>query len=943
MRPLRSSAGRLALRVSLLALAASLQSPTAMAARISDDAPSRDGLWEPVTGDAALSPGRDAPKLAAFRIVRSDPARLKSRVARAPWGNVGEPVGTAFEMSLPMPDGTYQRFAVERVALLSPEVQARFPDIQTFRAQGLDDVRAKARIEISPFGFRAYVMRAGGDAVIDPVGDGVSSRVFWKRDATPGAFVCGVTDDPLGASKLRVSIPAEKRAANGANIRTYRFAAGLTGEWTQFFGSACAAGDTTCLRNAAAAALTTTMNRVTGLLERDADVSFNITSMQIFTDPATDPYSNGGKVDGTLLGDNQTALDAAPGNANYDIGHVFTAGTGGGLVQGRACNGGNKARGGTGSTNPVGDAYDVDYVAHEVGHQLNADHTWSSNVSNCTAGQFISASGFEPGSGSTIMAYAGICGGDDLQPHSDAYYHVRSIDQITDFWNNAGSGGSCGVASGTGNSPPVANAGGNFTIPRNTPFVLTATGSDPDGDGLTWDWEQYDNAPAQTSGFPSAAATAGPLFRSFNPTASTSRTFPVMAKVLGTGTSNWETLPNVDRTMNFRVTARDNRANGGGTDFSQMAVTVTGAPFSVNAPSGGAQQCGTSSTLTWTVGGGSIAPNVRVDYSGDDGASFASLIGSTANDGTEGYTVPRPPTANGRIKVSGLGNIFFNVSPRFSIIDTLSPDVTAPGPKSAECSSPAGTPVTLGTATTNDVCDPSPSLTNNAPSLFPLGLTTVTYSSTDHSNNTGTATQAVNVVDTTPPVVTPPPPVTAECTGPSGTPVNIGLATAADICDASLAIGNNAPAVFPLGTTTVTWTARDDSNNVGSATELVKVQDTTPPTLSVAVSPAVLWPPNHRMVKITASIAVADICDASPTVKVLSVVSNEPDDGLGDGDTAGDIQGVATGTDDREFFVRAERDGAGTGRIYTVTYQARDASGNTTVRTATVTVPQNAP
>jgi hypothetical protein len=288
-----------------------------------------------------------------------------------------------------------------------------------------------------------------------------------------------------------------------------------------------------------------------------------------------------------------------------------------------------------------------------------------------------------------------------------------------------------------------------------------------------------------------------------------------------------------------------------------------------------------------------------------------------------------------------LGNIFFDISPRVAIVDTLSPTVTPPGPKSAECTSPAGTPVPLGTATTSDICDLSPSLGNNAPALFPLGATTVTWSSTDASSNTGTATQTVTVVDTTPPVVTPPPNVVAECTGPSGTPVNIGTATALDICDASLVIGNNAPPLFPLGTTPVTWTATDDSSNVGSAVQQVKVQDTTPPTLTLSLSPTEIWPPNHRMVKVTATITVADVCDPNPTVRLLSIVSNEPDNGLGDGDTENDIQGAVLGTDDREFFVRAERSGTGTGRVYMVTYEARDASGNSTVKTATVSVPHS--
>jgi len=827
---------------------------------------SRDRVWQQAVGPKALSAGLAAPKLRAFRILRADTGTLSTQLLGAPLGAKGLPVRSPVTIVLPMPDGAFSRFAVERVELLAPNVQAEFPDIHTFRAQGLDDPRASARLELTPFGFRAYVMRDGDDAVIDPVGDGVHYRSFWKRDAQREAFACDVHEahDAL-ATDLRWLRPRlEKSHPNGADIRTYRFAAALTGEYTQFFGASCAPGaPATCPSNAAAAALTTTMNRVTGLLERDAAVSLTITSTRIFTDPATDPYTIGGTVNGTLLGENQTALDANPGSAAYDIGHVFTAGSGGGLVQGRTCRAADKARGGTGRGNPVGDPYDVDYVAHEVGHQLDASHTWTSNQGFCSAGQFAAASAFEPGSGTTIMAYAGICGGDDIQPNSDALYHVRSIDQITDFRNNAGSGASCGAVSNTGNAPPAVNAGADYTIPRDTPFVLTATAGDPDGDALSFAWEQYD-AGAQVGGIPPATQATGPLFRSFLPSSSASRTLPRIEALLGTVSSPWEVLPDVDRTMNFRVTARDNRANGGGTDFDQMTVTVSGAPFFVSAPSGSSSlQCGVADTLTWQVGGGNVAAMVEAEYSANNGATFTPLIASTANDGSEGYTVPKPPTANGRIRLSAIGNIFFDISPRFSIVDTLAPTVT------------------------------------------------------------------------------PPPPVTAECTGPSGTPVSLGMATATDICDASLVIGNNAPASFGLGTTVVQWTAQDDSNNVGTASQMVQIVDTTAPTFTLSLSPATLWAPNHKLIRIAATIEVTDTCDANPQVRLVSITSNEADNGLGDGDTANDIQEAVYGTDDREFLVRAERDGAGSGRIYTVTYEVRDASGNATVKTATVKVPQN--
>ena len=199
-------------------------------------------------------------------------------------------------------------------------------------------------------------------------------------------------------------------------------------------------------------------------------------------------------------------------------------------------------------------------------------------------------------------------------------------------------------------------------------------------------------------------------------------------------------------------------------------------------------------------------------------------------------------------------------------------------------------------------------------------------------------TTTVDVVDTRPPNVPAPAAVTAECTGPAGTSVVLGTASASDVCDDAPVLTNDAPSTFNLGTTTGTWTAIDESTNKGTATQSVKIVDTTPPNLTATLSPTTLWPPNHKLAQIAESITVSDICDPNPTVRLVSITSNEDDNGLGDGNTSEDVQGAMLGTDDRTFLLRSERSGPGNGRVYTVTYEASDASGNTTVRQATVTV-----
>ncbi|MEZ4237724.1 MAG: HYR domain-containing protein [Myxococcota bacterium] len=221
---------------------------------------------------------------------------------------------------------------------------------------------------------------------------------------------------------------------------------------------------------------------------------------------------------------------------------------------------------------------------------------------------------------------------------------------------------------------------------------------------------------------------------------------------------------------------------------------------------------------------------------------------------------------------------------------------------------------------------------------LPLGASFVELTVVDTLAAFDKEEQTLEVVDTTPPTLTPPPDLVAECTSSAGTPIDVGEAAASDVCDDAVVVQDDALGTYPLGETVVTWTAEDASGNTSSASQSVLVVDTTPPDLSLSVSPSSLWPPNHKLRTITATVSATDVCDAAPTIQLLSITSNEADNGTGDGDTANDIQNAATGTDDRTFDLRAERAGTGTGRVYTITYRATDASGNTTDRQATVTV-----
>ena len=641
-----ANTGRCAWAVSLVVGAA------AGIGRADVTAVSDDGLWQvldavPAGAERAAAwvrPGVFAP-------AKLDRAGFERLLGAAPREGAGAPL----EIQLPTPRGGLARFRVVESPVMEPALAAKFPEIRTYVAQGVDDPAATARLDMTPAGFHAQVLAPSGAVYIDPYsrGDDTLYAVYFKRDyrKAGGAFRC-LTDAHHRAHAARGGGGAGPDTS-GDSLRTYRLACAGTGEYTLFHGGTAAQG---------LAAIVTTVNRVTGIYEQEFSARLVLVAnnnLLVYTNPATDPYTN--QDPGAMLAQNQTTCNAVIGNANFDVGHVLGTGGGGVAYLQAVCNSALKAQGVSGLDSPVGDPFDVDYVAHEMGHQFGGNHTQNGCSNNNTA------TAVEPGSASTIMGYAGICGGDDLQPHSDPYFHAVNHAEIRAFMT--GGGASCGVLTSTGNGVPTVNAGPDYTVPSRTPFALTASATDPNGDQLSYCWEERDLGPYQNAvggQFPDNGSS--PIFRSFNPAASPARIFPRLQDLLNNTTVIGEFLPTTNRTMNFRCTVRDNRAGGAGVNADDARVTVvaTAGPFRVTFPNAAASLSGVQ-TVTWDVAGTGAAPiscaTVRIELSTDGGNTWPVILAAaTPNDGSEQVTLPNSPTTAARVRVSAVGNIFFDVS-----------------------------------------------------------------------------------------------------------------------------------------------------------------------------------------------------------------------------------------------------------------------------------------
>lgn len=732
---------KIAASISLLTISAGLLiwvfAPKARASSIPVTSSSADGIWEKLDPRTLTPADRRSADSSSPRL-RLNKDALTRQLAGAPLEGGAKLRHSPAIVSLPMPDGSFQRFHIEQSPIMEPSLAARLPEIKTYRGQAMDDPSMTARFDWTPQGLHALILLPRDSVYVEPSSQRDGNYVSHGSQRLPGeVFHCGVTEADVAEAAARgvYSQPASQsgvtpEVANGTSLRTYRLAIAATGEWTTQYG-----GGTV---NGAQSSIATMVNLIDAIYEKEVAIRFTLVNNTniIFTNAATDPYASPNAADSAALNANEATLDnnALLGSANYDIGHVFGSGAGffSGLAQlGVTCNAGSKAKGvSTMSGGSITTSTFIGGIAHEIGHQFSATHSFNATTGSFCSGQRDGANAYEVGGGSTIMSYQ-VCETENLQPQGDNYFYVRSLEQIVNYaTNNA----LCAATGATGNTVPTVTGPGNFTIPANTPFQLTAKANDPNG-SLTYSWEEYDLG---TAGPPNTDNGSRPIFRGYKPTTSPSRTFPSLQYILNNAnvppTSynggcfdnsgnpilclTGESLPTTNRTMNFQVVVRDNQANGGAINTATSVLTVvnTAGPFTVTAPNGGESWSGTQN-VTWNAANTNTAPintaNVKISLSTNGGLTFPTVLAaSVPNTGSASVALPNGVASSTcRIKVEAIGNVFFDISnANFALAPADGcPAATDFSPKAAS----AGTAITITGVNLNGVT--AVTFSNNVP------------------------------------------------------------------------------------------------------------------------------------------------------------------------------------------------------------------------------------
>jgi hypothetical protein len=901
----------------MLALVAGGAGVTVLGQTTEPPGSSPDGLWQ-VLDEVDLPPRFSAPT--AFVALSLDAGLLETLLADAPRETFG-PIPPHTQIWLPLAAGGFAQVAVAQSQLMEPALASQFPEIKTYVFSGGENGIA-GQFALGPNGLHASAQTPVGVLKIDPV-ETAAGRVYLSyldRDRTDGANDFEHTDDrtepepePVPApppALAQALAPTVTALTAGQNLRIYRLAASTTGEFYQ-------ARDTGNGLVDVVSSLVADLAGANAILEPEVSVRLILAAASldvIYDDPNTDPFDNTA-APCDLRNDNRDNMKAVLDDGDYDLGFLFATKSGGGAggcawyvvclttndTLHKARGAGQMGNNGTNSASGL--------LAHEGGHMLGAHHTFSGQAGGCTMNEFNAQHAYEPGSGSTIMSYRGNCAdkaGDPPPPPppplqndnvdtsppigAGSYYHGHSFDEIvTNVF--MGDGATCGQLVNTGNQPPIVDAGPDYTIPRQTPFTLVGDGSDDQP--LTFTWEQFDAAATQRP--IDTDDGTGPIIRSVPPTADATRTIPNLQNILDGTSRRGEILPQVDRVLNFRLTARDNLMGGGGVASDSMVVTVDGDPFFITSPNSGALDAACQEPLTWEVGGGSVAAQVEALFSSDGGQTFATpLTGPIPNDGEDSFTVPCALGGAGRIKLQAVDNIFFDINDQDLTVFNTPPSVS----------------VTTAGGAVDDQCEFTVQFSASASDPCGLNAADVEVELFKAQDNYTLGTPTINVMQE------------------NANEVSVtGSVLVSDLLSSPAKLAVSVTATDACGAHT------------NDAAEAVIVDD-TPPEIDVTLDPSMLWPPNHKLVPIHATVVATDNCPGV-SVALTDLVSDEPENGVADGDTAPDIADAELGTPDFDFSLRSERAGSGDGRVYTATYTAQDGSDNEATDSATVEVPKS--
>ncbi len=578
-------------------------------------------------------------------------------------------------IELPLPDGTMHRFLLERASNFHPQLEEKFPDIQSYHLISVSTPSISGKLDVSNRGISAVCRHPKSDIYIDlHLTDGRPYYMSYFTDDYE------VEDDFLTSylghdhtfhndvmhfmnDQPRKS-PFSRSANEPVQLYVYDLALTCTGEYGLKHGGTV---------DGVLSAMNTALSRINFVLESELAIRLQLIANNdelIHLNGSNDPFTNGNAAQMALECNNFLLTKLGPGG--FDVGHVFgtqcsnVVGTSGGV--GTVC-GGNK---GFGSSCEIStsDRFYIGIVCHELGHQFGAEHTWN-NCPTAPDNQFNGGTAFEPGSGSTIMSYAGACSDQNIQSTPDFYYHNNSIEDMI-FFSRVSGGKQCAEIMETGNHHPTvkAVAGEGAFIPIMTPFRLTGEGNDIDGDDLTFVWEQYDPGVGQAGMNPLGQPQGNaPIFRSIPPRSDPTRYFPNLNSVLTGQSSTNEVLPTYSRTLTFRITARDQVESFGGVAWDEIKIQATSdaGPFKVtNLNNGDTLRQGDFIPVEWDIAGTNQLPvNCHlVDIVlAADGKTFSdTLAARVPNDGREMVLIPQVQSSSARIMVAAADNIFYNVN-----------------------------------------------------------------------------------------------------------------------------------------------------------------------------------------------------------------------------------------------------------------------------------------